>query len=242
MLPSPVVFYHGQPLAPSSPTSHYSSDPFTLSTLTRNQENPAATAICLWLTTRVHLPNWPSAVSTNAMYKSFIPPPTNKQCVKLHSPVLYQWLPPPCQVSCFSSVGTFLVFPGTSIVLPSPLLEKRLPYMSTIACAAPSSCHHPPPTALSLSNISHLVGSMFNGTLLGYVLSLPIPKPLAPMPAHHLPSTTTFPPTPEAVFQDDAKTPSPLPQYSTIKAHALPHWLMGSILYGQEVIYFTVML
>jgi hypothetical protein len=63
---------------------------------------------------------------------------------------------------------------------------------------------------------------------------LPIPKPTAPMAVHNLvPTTPTFAPTTETVFQDEAAAPSACPQCSTIKANALSPQFMGTM-FGQD--------
>jgi hypothetical protein len=74
----------------------------------------------------------------------------------------------------------------------------------------------------------------FNGEMFGHVFPSPIPQPLAPTTAHHLSETaSTFLPIPEAVFPDEVATHSALPQSSTVKVCALPHWFMGTM-FGQD--------
>jgi hypothetical protein len=97
--------------------------------------------------------------------------PQAKHRIKLCIPVLHQWLPPHCQTSCFFSVWTFLVFPGYSTVIPTPLLEKQMPYVYTCSCDT-----NKPPTPLSKSSTktNHSLPRRFNGTLFGQVFYLPL--------------------------------------------------------------------
>jgi hypothetical protein len=56
--------------------------------------------------------------------------------------------------------------------------------------------------------------------MFGKVFSSPIPKCLAPTTVHHVPTTATAVPSPDAVFHDSVVTPSTLPHCSTITDHA----------------------
>jgi hypothetical protein len=51
---------------------------------------------------------------------------------------LFQWLPPPCQNSCFFTVdcGPYTyVLPGFFTVFPATLLAKQLPYIYKCSCS-----------------------------------------------------------------------------------------------------------
>jgi hypothetical protein len=129
MSPSPAVFDRGRPSASVPSTSHCPSDPFNPSISNRHHNNQAASAVFILPTTRPSskLATLPPVLTLCSLSKRFIPPPTtaatNRQHTRSHTSLLYQWLPPSCQTSCFFSVGTLLVFPGNSIVMPTPLLE-----------------------------------------------------------------------------------------------------------------------
>jgi hypothetical protein len=241
MSPSLVVFDQGQPSAPIPLPTRRPFDPFTSSTSARNQDNQVITLFSFLPTP---CPFSKLAVSTPvhtlcSAYKSSIPPPrttvlqtkqpTNvaptKQRVKFRTPFLLQWLPPPCQISCFFSVGSFLVFPGsTSIVLPTPLLEKQSPYVYKCSCNINMLSS---PISHSSITINPALPCQFNGAMFGKVFSSPIFS--RPPAVHHLSATATILPTPEAVFQDSTETPSAIPQCSTIKMNALPHRYMGTM-------------
>jgi hypothetical protein len=236
-----AVFDCGQPSAPIPPPTHCPFDPFTSSTSARNQDNQGIPSFSFPPTP---CPFSKLAVSTpvhtlRSAYKSSIPPlrttvlptkqPTNvaptKQHVKFRTPFLLQWLPPPCQISCFFLVGSFLVFPGTSIVLPTPLLEKQLPYVFKCSCNIDMLSS---PISHSSIAINPALPRQFNGAMFGKVFSSPTSS--RPPTVHHLSATATILPTPEAVFQDNSETLSAIPQCSTIKMNALPHWYMGTML------------
>jgi hypothetical protein len=200
MSPSLAVFDRGRPSASVPSTSHCPSDPFNPSISNRHHDNQAASAVFILPTTRPSskLATLPPVLTLRSLSKRFIPPPTtaatNTQHVRSHTSLLYQWLPPSCQTSCFFSVGTLLVFPGNSIVLPTPLLEKQLPYVYVCSCDT-----NKPTLPLSPSSITvnHAMPRRFNGAMFGLVFSSPITNPLAPTAVHNLPATPTFAPTPE---------------------------------------------
>jgi hypothetical protein len=168
MSPYLAVFDCGRPSAPIPPPTHAPSDPVTPSASTRHQDTQAAAVVLFQVTTRPlpALTTIPPVLNLRSEYRNVTPPSTSimstKHRIKSHLPVLHQWLPPHCQTSCFFSVGTFLVFPGFSTALPTPLLEQQMPYMSTRSAPATPTRSHPPPSpkALPRSIILYLVGSM----------------------------------------------------------------------------------
>jgi hypothetical protein len=116
----------------------------------------------------------PPLLNLRSKYQHVTPPstsvaPTTKQRVKSYIPVLHQWLPPHCQTSCFFSVGTFLVFPGSSTAIPTPLLEKQMPYVYKCSC----DTNKPPTLSHSSTTVDHSLPSRFNGTLFGQAFYLP---------------------------------------------------------------------
>jgi hypothetical protein len=136
---------------------------------------------------------------------------------------IYQWLPPPCQTSCFFVTDHMLVFPGFSSILPTLFLEKELTYVYECICVKGSG-QVDAPTLKNVSQcsttINHVMPQCFNGTMFGKVFSSPIPTCLAPTTVHHLPTTATAVPSPDAVFHDSVVTPSTDPHCSTINDHA----------------------
>jgi hypothetical protein len=224
MSPSPAVFDRGQPSASVPSTSHCPSDPFNPSISNRHHNNQAASAVFILPTTcpSFKLATLPPVLTLCSLSKRFIPPPTtagtNMQHIKSHTSILYQWLPP--------SVGTLLVFPGNSIVLPTPLLEKQLPYVYVCSCDT-----NKPTLPLSPSSITvnHAMPCQFNGAMFGLAFSSPITNPLAPTAVHNLPATPTFAPTPEA---DTNKPSLPLLHCPITVDCAVLRWFNGAM-FGQ---------
>jgi hypothetical protein len=123
MLPSPVVFDHGPPSASIPSTSHCPSDPFNprqsqTDFATTKQNQPFLS--CLY-----HLSIFQIGYASTSTHPTLpvqkFHSTANHCCADKSNAsshtlsLLYQWLPPPCQTSCFFSVWTLLFFPGTSI-------------------------------------------------------------------------------------------------------------------------------
>jgi hypothetical protein len=98
-------------------------------------------------------------------------------------------------------------------------LEKQLPYVYKCSCNINMLSS---PISHSSITINPALPCRFNGAMLGKMFSSPISS--RPLAVHHLSATATILPKPEAVFQDNAETPSAVPQCSTINVNALPHW------------------
>jgi hypothetical protein len=164
---------------------------------------------------------------------------TTKQRANPHRSFNYQWLPPtslpdPLLLCHRPNACCFRIF-HCSPHTPSPKGIALYVYKCTCGnVSGKVDAQTPFPISQCSTTVNHARPHLFNGTMFGQVFSSPIPNPLAPMTIHHPPATATFLPKPEVVFQDNAA----LPQCSTIKANALPHWFMGTM-FGQ-VFYSTV--
>jgi hypothetical protein len=137
---APAVFNRGCSSPSSCTIYHAPPEPSTTSNPTRSKDDKATTPISFLRRS----PTFFQASTTTpvlalaAAYTSFHPPPTTalmaRQRAKSHRSFIYQWLPPPCQTSCFFVTGHMLVFPGFSSILPTLLLEKELPYVYECIC------------------------------------------------------------------------------------------------------------
>jgi hypothetical protein len=231
MSPPPAVFDRGRPSACLSSPSHCPSDQFNQSIFNRHHNIQPATTVFVLPTTGPASPLTtlpPVGILRTASVRFILPPTTvaTTKRLKIRPSLLYEWLPPPCRTSCFFSVGSLLVFPETSIVLPITLLEKHLPYVYVCACSSDKQ-----PSSLSHSSITvdHVAPRQFHGTMFGLEFSSSITNPLAPAANHNLPVNPTFAPTPEA---DTNKPPLPILHRPNTADHDMPRRFNG-IMFGQ---------
>jgi hypothetical protein len=206
-----AVFDPGDSSLSSSSIHHAPRDHFTLSTSPGNQDDQCATPALFTPATRhsstVATPT--AVLGLRSAPMSFIPPSTTVTTTMKRAPSrtssLFQWLPPPCQTSCFFVVGPMLVFPGFSIVLPTPLLAKQLPYVYECSCSNISTnlsdnadtCRPSSPLyASSIANHHDLpdnaLSRHFNGTMFGQDFYLT--QVAQPLVAHALSTADTMPP------------------------------------------------
>jgi hypothetical protein len=189
MSTAPAVYDRGRSSAPSSITCQASPDDFVPELPTGNPFRPTTTISSIVGGSPPPSPSLtvPTLAPVQALRQSpkiFIQPtttaltapaPTTTRGAKSHTFFLVQWLPPSCQSSCFLSVGTMLIFPGTNILLPTLLLKPTLPYIYECSCnndgsdhvdvempSNPSKCS----PIIAVSELSHL----FSGVMFSQVL------------------------------------------------------------------------
>jgi hypothetical protein len=137
---TPAVFDPGCSSLSSFTIYRAPPEPSTTSNPRRSQDDKATTPISF---SQMSPPFFQAATTTPvlalpAAYTSFHPPQTSASMARQHakslSSFIYQWLPPPCQTSCFFVTGHMLVFPGFSSILPTLFLEKELLHVYECIC------------------------------------------------------------------------------------------------------------
>jgi hypothetical protein len=105
---------------PRTPRNHFQQN-------TSDNSIAAAVGRAFWWSPPSKFPTYPPVQALQVVNTISPQPPPATVDATLFTSFLRQWLPPPCQSSCFFSIGPMLVFPGTNVILPIPLLRQTLP-------------------------------------------------------------------------------------------------------------------
>jgi hypothetical protein len=225
MSPS-LVFDQGQPSASIPPSSHAPSDPSSPLVSTKHQAQYAATAVCFQTTT--HLPPTVTMIqlvlNLCAKHQHVTPPLTS--VMKATRQVTCLFLVPMAPTSqpklLLLLCWDLPCLPtGSSTGIPTPLLEKQLPYVYKCSCDTNKPLS---PLSHSSLTINNDVPCQFNGAVFGQVFPPQTPKSSqVPIIVYHLPAPTISAQTPTTVVQDDTENPPPFfPNAPTLKVQLCP--------------------
>jgi hypothetical protein len=135
MLTAPAIFNAGHSYLLSVTTCHAHLDPFAMLTSKRNQ---AATPFLLKHTTcpvsEVNMPTTHSALCSQEFHPNTNSCCNNQATPQVTYPCFVPMAPTSVPILLLLLCWDLFVFPGSSSVLPTPLLLKQLPYVYKCLC------------------------------------------------------------------------------------------------------------